>query len=126
MVRYKPRKEHIILNALSRLASADHAEYDKVYSELDALFTYHAILVEISPNLIKRILDGYLVNNWWVKVLRQLLTNDNLGPDKAILPFVFDSTKPSLSADPYFLPKPKPQQDTSNLLILEHTWPMHT
>ncbi len=120
VVRHKPGKEHIIPNALSRLASASHAGHDEVYSELDALFTYHATLMEISPNLIKHIFDGYLANDWWVKVRKQLLTNDNLGPDKAILPFIFGSTKPLSSADPYFMPRPKAQDHASNLPASMH------
>lgn len=64
VVRHKPGKEHIIPDALSRLANANCAGQNEVYSELDALFIYHATLVKISPDLIKRILDGYLSNNW--------------------------------------------------------------
>lgn len=64
MVCDKLKKEHIILDALSRLASANHVEDNKVYFELNALFIYHATLVEISLNLIKRILNGYLADNW--------------------------------------------------------------
>ncbi len=120
VVRHKPGKEHIIPDALRRLASASRAGHDEVYSELDALFTYHATLVEISPDLIKRILDDYLANDWWVKVQKQLLANDNLGPDKAILPFMFGSAKPPSSADPYFLPRPEPQDHTTNLTTLGH------
>lgn len=64
VVRYKPGKEHIIPDALRRLASINHTGHNEVYFEFDALFTYHATLVEISPYLIKRILDGYLADNW--------------------------------------------------------------
>lgn len=135
VVRYKPGKEHIIPDALSRLASANHSGYDEVYSELDTLFTYHATLVEISPDMIKRILDGYLANDWWVKVRRQLLTNDNLSLDKTILPFIFCSAKPPSSTDQYIVPRPKPQDHASDLSISEHSsdlpvsepvWPRYT
>ena len=64
VVHYKPGKEHIIPDALSRLASANCARHNKAYFELDTLFTYNVTLMEISPDLIKRILDGYLTNNW--------------------------------------------------------------
>lgn len=63
MVWHKPGEKNIIPNTLSRLANVNRAEYDKVDSEVDILFIYHAILVEISPDLIKRILDGYLGDN---------------------------------------------------------------
>lgn len=120
LVRHKPGKEHIIPDALSRLASANFPGYNKVYSELDALFTYYATLMEISPNLIKRIFNGYPAQNWWVKVPKQLLTNDNLGRDKAILLFIFGSTKPPSSADSYFIAQPKPQNQASNLSASKH------
>lgn len=64
MVYYKPRKEHIIPDALSRLASTNYVGQDNLYFELDAFFIYHASLVNISPNLVRHIIDGYLVNNW--------------------------------------------------------------
>ena len=120
VVRHKPEKEHIIPDVLSRLASANPAGYDEVYSELDTLFTYHATLVKISTDLIKRICDSYLADDWWVKVWKQLLTNDNLGLDKAILPFIFGSTKPPSIADPYFLPQPKLQDHASDFPTSEH------
>ena len=122
VVWHKPGKKYIIPDTLRRLASANRARHDEVYSELDALFTYHATLVEISPDLIKRIFDGYLADDWWVKVRKQLLTNDNLGPDKAILPFIFGSTEPPLSADPYFLPWPEPQYHASDLPASEYAF----
>lgn len=68
VVHHKPGKEHIISDTLNKLASANRAWHNKIFSKLDALFTYHAILVEISLDLIKCIFDSYLANNWWVKV----------------------------------------------------------
>ena len=58
-VRHKPGKEHIIPDALSRLASTNVGCSDAFHSELDALFTYNATLIEIHPALISRILAGY-------------------------------------------------------------------
>ena len=59
IVRYKPRKKNIIPDALGRLASANNSGHDLEYSELHALFIYHITLVQINPDLVKRILDGY-------------------------------------------------------------------
>lgn len=64
VVCHKLGKEYIILDALSRLASINCDGHDNLYSKLDALFTYHVILVKISLNLIKRILNDYLANDW--------------------------------------------------------------
>lgn len=52
LVQYKPRKEHIILNALNRLANNNGAGHNLEYSKLDALFVYHTTLVEINPGLV--------------------------------------------------------------------------
>ena len=38
IVRHKPGKEHIIPDALSRLASANNLGYNPEYVKLDALF----------------------------------------------------------------------------------------
>lgn len=88
IVQHKPGKEHIIPNTLSRLASANNSDHDPEYAELDALFLYHTTLVQISPDLIKRILDGYTSDKWWSKVRKQVLDNKELGVDKTLLPFV--------------------------------------
>lgn len=45
IVHHKPGKEHIIPDALSRLASDNNSGHDPEYSELDALFVYHTTLV---------------------------------------------------------------------------------
>ena len=88
IVRHKPGKEHIIPDALSRLASANNSGHDPEYSKLDALFVYHPTLVQINPDLVKRILNDYASNKWWSKIRKQLLDNKKLGVDKALLPFV--------------------------------------
>lgn len=63
-VRHKPGKEHIIPDALSRLASSNRGHADPQYSELNALFTYSTTLVELHPTLISRILAGYEADPW--------------------------------------------------------------
>lgn len=63
VVQHKLSKKYIIPDALSRLASASHTRHNEVYSELNALFTYYATLVEINPNLIQRILNCYLADD---------------------------------------------------------------
>lgn len=68
VVRYKLGKEYIISDALSRLANANHARHNNLYFEVNTLFTYFAILMEISSDLIKHILNSYLANNRWVKI----------------------------------------------------------
>lgn len=64
IVRHKPEKEHIILDALSRLASANNSGHDPEYSELDVLFVYHTTLMQRNLDLVKYILDGYTSDKW--------------------------------------------------------------
>lgn len=82
VVRHKPGKEHIVPDALSRLASANTnlPWEDPNYSELDALFTYNTTLIDIHPDLVKRIVKGYKADNWWAKIWRQIEENNKLGP----------------------------------------------
>lgn len=63
VVRHKLDKEHVISDALSRLASANIAGHNPNYSEFNILFVYHIILVEINPDLVKHILDGYTADD---------------------------------------------------------------
>lgn len=106
IVRHKSGKEHLILDTLTRLASANSSGHDLEYAELDALFVYHTTLVEINPDLVKRIFDGYNADKWWSKVRKQVLDNEKLGVDKALLPFVLAGTQLS-DFNPYFQPRPE-------------------
>lgn len=63
LVQYKPSKNHIIPDTLSRLASTNNISPDTKYFELNALFAYYTTLVEINLDLMKHILDGYTANN---------------------------------------------------------------
>lgn len=63
-VRHKPGKEHIIPDALSRLANTAPPPTDPQYSELDALYIYNTTLIEIHPHLISQILAGYDSDPW--------------------------------------------------------------
>ena len=123
-VRLKPGKEHIIPDALSRLASANVGQADPSYSELDAMFTYNTTLVEIHPELISRILAGYEADDYWSRLHRQVQAKKDLGADKASLPFVLGSTPPT-DADPYLTPRPEgeaevlPAPQVSRSLSLE-------
>lgn len=45
IVRHKPKKEHIIPDALNRLASANNSGHNPEYSEFYTLFIYYTTLV---------------------------------------------------------------------------------
>lgn len=102
---HKPGKEHIVSDALSCFANANTnlPFLEPEYSELDALFTYTTTLVDIYPDLIKRIIDGYKANEWWSRLLRQVEDNEAFGGDKAIFSFVKGILMPTDSGS-YFTP----------------------
>lgn len=63
VVRHKPGKEYIILDMLNRLTNANNTINNNEYFELNSLFAYHTILIEINPDLVKDILDEYAVDS---------------------------------------------------------------
>ncbi len=112
-VWYKPGKEHIILDVLSQLVSANTRHPDPLHSELDILFTYNTTLVEIHPALVSQILAGYKEDPWWARLQLQIQTNSDLGVDIATLLFVIGSTPPT-DTDFYLTPRPDGDE---NLLL---------
>ena len=103
-VRHKSGKEHIIPDALSRLANANSPPTDVQHSELDALFLYNTTLVKIHPTLVSRILASYNADPWWARLRLQIQHNSNLGRDAVALPFVLGSAPPT-DADSYIEPQ---------------------
>ena len=112
-VRHKPGKEHIIPDVLSRLASTNVGCSDASHTELDALFTYNATLIEIHPDLISRILAGYEDDEYWARLRRQVQANEDLGDDKAVLLFITGGSYRS-DSDPYMVPRPKSSTNASS------------
>lgn len=69
-IRHKPIKKYIIPDALSCLASTNVGCVNSSYSELDALFIYNTILVEIHPSLVLKILAGYEDDKYCIRLYR--------------------------------------------------------
>ena len=105
-VRHKLRKEHIVPDALSRLASANSSPTDVRHSELDALFLYNTTLVKIHPMLVSQILASYDVDPWSACFRLQIQHNSNLGTDAVALLFVLGFAPPT-EADSYMEPQPE-------------------
>ena len=87
-VRHKPKKEYIISDALSRLASVNHGQESEIpqYSELDVLFT--CSLVEMSDDFRHRLVKGYKSDPWYSRLLRQIDENERIGEDAVMLSFI--------------------------------------
>ena len=106
-VRHKPGKEHIVPDALSRLASSksmlseDHSELDVLYAcatqalTYGSTYTYHATTVEMDEAFRKRLLAGYRTDPAWIKVSAMMDANAKMDGEGAVLPFV-RGTDPSL------------------------------
>lgn len=118
-VRHKPGKEHIIPDALSRLASTNVGCSDAFHSELDALFTYNATLIEIYSNLISMILAEYEDDKYWARPRCQVQANEDLGEDKAVLPFITGDSYRS-DSEPYMVPRPKNSNNASSEATSPH------
>lgn len=111
IIWHKPRKEHIIPDELSKLTSGNNTSYDMKYFELDSLFVNYTTQVEIDLALVECILDGYITDNLWAKVYKQVLDNEKLDENKTLLPFDIVDDQPSV-LDPYFQPRPETLDST--------------
>ena len=58
-IRYKPGKQHILPDALSRLASSAISKHDGEETLDLHAYAYHATLVEMSKEMKGRIVNGY-------------------------------------------------------------------
>ena len=68
IIKHKSEKLHIVLDALSRLFSS--AKFDQIDDELDVLFI--ASLVKIDVEFKNRIIEEYIKNSNWQKIIKIL------------------------------------------------------
>ena len=90
-VRYKSEKDHVISDALSRLASTNLAVLKSNHFELDALFCYNTTLIEMFDEFCKKMIEGYANDPVWKKVHQTILRNNRLGINAANLSFTIES-----------------------------------
>lgn len=69
-VRYKPGKDNIVSDALSRLGSSKRPELQN--TPLHEVFAFAGTVVQITPETEQRILDGYSKHKFWKSVLNML------------------------------------------------------
>ena len=96
-VRHKPGKEHIVPDALSRLALAKSSTILDDHSKLDALhldYNYTSTQVQMSDSFCARLAKGYANDDRWAKVIKVLDDKANMekkfnfNGEVAKLPFV--------------------------------------
>ena len=84
-IRYKPGKQHIVPDALSRLSNAGTSTSDRSEAELDALYAYTTSLVELDEQFKTKLREGYKLDEPWRRVADML---DKDVEDNAKLSFV--------------------------------------
>ena len=103
-------KKNIISNALSKLVNfnifpalpSNYDEFEIFYHEIFFEVNFTTILVQMNPNLKKRILKNYRKNSWWNKLLLQIQQNEIHGANAANISFVFGKTLPPTNSNFYF------------------------
>lgn len=97
------RKKYVIPNVLSRFVSINAVLINLQHLELNTLFIYNAILVEIHSTLVSQILIRYNSESWWAWLQIQIRVNRDLQIDAAIFLFMLDSPL-LINADLYLAP----------------------
>ena len=87
-MRYKPGKEYIVPDILSRLASTNTGDLPDNYLKLDYL-TYIAFTIIIKDDLRRRIKDGYEEDPVWKPIIAILDKNNELNKNKVSLLFIY-------------------------------------
>ena len=113
-VRHKLDKEHIVSNALSRLASSkstlseDHSKLDVLYAcvtqAIDinsnnlSLYIYSAIIMKMNKAFRRRLILGYQSDRRWKRIIEIIDANARLvvNDESVELSFIRDITDPSL------------------------------
>ena len=109
-ISYKPGKEHIIPDALSRLASLNKHDLPDHYSELDSLtgeVLFTAALVQMDKSFHNKVLEGYSKDDFWARILKQVKDNSELKENVASLSFYLGKDLSTSDDDPYFSSRPK-------------------
>ena len=109
-VTHKFKKEHILPNTLSRLASCSLSILPNNHSKLDALFA--ATLVDMNEEFYNKLIKGYEKDNFWKRIMTQINENHALGADTIPLPFIRGEHLPAHETDPYFGPYTSKEEES--------------
>jgi hypothetical protein len=104
-IRHKSEKYHLILDALSRLQSMNKKDLSDDHVELDELFVdhycYNITLMKLNSEFRKRIIEEYIKNSVWKKIIQTIDQNAVLSENAAKLFFVREFDTVSRESDSY-------------------------
>lgn len=105
-VRYKSNKDHIIFDALFKLASININQFvDKDHAELNVLFANNSTLVKMSTEFYNKIIEKYFKNSMWKKIRDIIQKNETLEENATSL--FFSTRRVSSEIDPYMKSRSK-------------------
>jgi hypothetical protein len=94
-IRHKSEKYHLISDALFRLQSLnkkdlskDHAKLNELFVDHNAIHVYNTILMKLNSEFRKRIVNDYVMNDSWKKIIQRIDQNAALRENAAELSFV--------------------------------------
>ncbi len=97
-IRHKSKKYHLISDALFRLQSLnkknlsdDHAKLDKLFVDHNVIYAYNTILMKLSSEFRKKIIESYFRNESWNKIIHIINQNEALNENVVELSFVQES-----------------------------------
>ena len=122
-IRYKFDKNHIMFDALSRLANLNTETCSSEHSELNILFTYNATLVELFDQFYDKILKSYFENSVWKKIATMIKNNNKLENNVVELSFNMQ-TSISIEIDAYM--KSRSNSSTNTVEIARFDLIYHT
>jgi hypothetical protein len=107
-IRHKSRKCHLIFDALFRLQSLnkkdlskDHAKLNEFFVDHNAVHVYNTILMKLNSEFRKRIVNDYVMNESWKKIIQTIDQNAILEENAVELFFVREFDTMSRESDFY-------------------------
>jgi hypothetical protein len=107
-IRHKSRKYHLISDALFRLQnlnkkdlSKDHAELNELLVDHNAVHVYNTILMKLNSEFWKHIVNDYVMNESWKKIIQTIDQNAILEENAIEVSFVREFDTMSRESDFY-------------------------
>lgn len=86
-VRYKPGKQHIVPDALSRLNAHSNDSKDEGKDVLEDIFVYHTSIIQMTETFKAELLTAYETDPHWLKI-KDMIPDDSVEDTKPGVQFV--------------------------------------